>query len=134
MGDRDSTFFVYLQADCEGGETNFPHMEIGKDLDKELWCEFVDCEDGEAGVKWLPRTGNAIFWENLEDKRGIKEVSHAGLPVLDGVKIGLNIWSRERLELERGSGKGNFETYLDGTGEDVERILHETFFEWHPEL
>lgn len=28
--------------------------------------------------------------------KGIAEVLHAGLPVLEGKKIGLNIWTRER--------------------------------------
>lgn len=132
MGDRESTFFVYLHAECEGGETDFPRVEMGKNIDRELWCGFVDCKNKENGVKFRPRAGNAIFWENLEDGRGMMEVLHAGLPVAKGGKIGLNIWSRQRLEIERASEEAKFETYLDGQGKDVE--VHEKVFEGHGEL
>ena len=131
MGDRETTFFVYLQADCEGGETDFPEVEMGKTLDEELWCEFVDCENGDGGVKFRPKAGNAIFWENLEDGKGIKEVLHAGLPVKTGGKIGLNIWSRQRSEVEYGNTEVKFEAYLDGEGGMME---HEKILEGHREL
>lgn len=91
---------VYLSADCEGGGTHFPLLTRPSD---ERWCEFVDCgksdaggdgEEGVGGVTFLPRAGAAVFWENFDSEgRGWKEGLHAGMPVLSGTKIGLNIWS-----------------------------------------
>jgi hypothetical protein len=130
MGDRESTFFVYLQADCEGGETEFPEVEMGKDLDSKMWCEFVACEDKDRGVKFRPKAGNAVFWENMEDGKGIGEVLHAGLPVTTGGKIGLNIWTRQRSEVGGGKDVVKFETY--GASEDMK--VREKADEGHREL
>ncbi|KAJ5103423.1 hypothetical protein N7532_003952 [Penicillium argentinense] len=108
-GDRLSTFMVYLAADCEGGGTNFPRLQMpaGKQ-----WCRFLECEDeqseaeGGAGEGWdratskkdgitfKPIKGNAVFWENLRpDGTGYTETWHAAYPVTSGTKVGLNIWS-----------------------------------------
>lgn len=65
MGDRQSTFFMYLQADCEGNETECPAVQLGEHMDRELWCIFIDCEDKD-GVKWKPKAGKALLWENLD--------------------------------------------------------------------
>lgn len=87
---------VYLEADCTGGGTNFPRLKMPAD---KKWCEFIECGgDGEGleyeGVTFKPITGNAVFWENLRaDGSGYRETWHAGLPVLSGTKVGLNIWS-----------------------------------------
>lgn len=46
------------------------------------------------GVIFRPAAGNAIFWENLrKDGTGYEETWHAGLPVENGTKVGLNIWT-----------------------------------------
>lgn len=84
---------VYLEANCTGGGTNFPRLKMppGK-----KWCEFIECGDGleHEGVTFKPIKGNAVFWENLRaDGSGYPETWHAGLPVLSGTKVGLNIWS-----------------------------------------
>ena len=101
-----------------GGETEFPHFEVPKGIDMELWCQFLDCgdetsdnlvsavneneqvgSDGEEHrlLRFKPKAGNAIFWENLDaQKVGIPGVAHAGKPVTNGTKIGMNIWTRER--------------------------------------
>ncbi|OCK95458.1 uncharacterized protein K441DRAFT_658884 [Cenococcum geophilum 1.58] len=87
---RVSSFMVYLEANCTGGGTNFPRLEIPRGGN---WCEFVECESRQ-GVTFKPLKGNAVFWENFRaDGTGYKECWHAGLPVLSGTKIGLNIWS-----------------------------------------
>ena len=76
------------------------------------WCRFVECpevgEDGEEreeeltdgaggkveGVVFKPIAGNAVFWENIRgDGMAWPETWHAGLPVKEGTKIGLNVWS-----------------------------------------
>ncbi|KAG0646137.1 Prolyl 4-hydroxylase 1 [Hyphodiscus hymeniophilus] len=133
MGDRASTFFVYLKADCEGGETDFPRLEMGEHVDRHLWCEFIDCRHEDPGVKWKPKAGNAIFWENMLDGKGIEDVLHAGLPVSVGEKIGLNIWSRQRSG-RIGEGE-NFGNYLDGaTPEESKKILQELDIKRHVEL
>jgi prolyl 4-hydroxylase len=104
--DRVSTFMVYVDAQCEGGGTEFPRI-LMPDVEKGRWCEFLECEEAEnlhdnveaikklkMGVTFKPITGNAVFWENLRpDGRGYEDTYHAGLPVLSGIKVGLNIWS-----------------------------------------
>jgi prolyl 4-hydroxylase len=99
--DRVSTFMVYVDANCDGGGTEFPRIRMpsGK---KGRWCEFLECNHVtskekkglELGVTFKPITGNAVFWQNLAaNGRGYEETYHAGLPVLSGHKVGLNIWS-----------------------------------------
>lgn len=85
---------VYIDADCEGGGTEFPKVRM-PDTGHGRWCEFLACGDEQKmGVTFKPIKGNAVFWENLRsDGRGYEETYHAGLPVLSGSKVGLNIWS-----------------------------------------
>jgi prolyl 4-hydroxylase len=92
-GNRLSTFFVYLEANCTGGGTNFPRLKIPKD---EKWCEFIDCDAPyDAGVTFRPVSGNAIYWLNLEanGRTPHGDLLHSGLPVTSGQKVGLNIWT-----------------------------------------
>lgn len=109
---RVSSFMVYLSSGegLRGGGTRFPRLSgpSGKGNGGERWCEFVECydhhhhhqneekgqkEDG-GGVTFKPRKGSAVFWMNFDEQgRGYKETIHAGMPVLEGQKIGLNIWS-----------------------------------------
>ncbi|KAH8801506.1 hypothetical protein F5884DRAFT_684711 [Xylogone sp. PMI_703] len=113
--DRVSTFMVYVDADCKGGGTEFPRLKMpmaGKDGTgvEKRWCEFLECECNvesseeralENGnrtsevVVFKPIKGNAVFWENINRRngRGYEETWHAGLPVINGTKVGLNIWS-----------------------------------------
>ncbi|EKD12978.1 hypothetical protein MBM_08740 [Drepanopeziza brunnea f. sp. 'multigermtubi' MB_m1] len=116
--DRVSTFMVYVDADCEGGGTEFPRIPM-PDTSNGRWCELLKCEETEdgaedrdrrsrIGVTFKPKTGNAVFWENLRpDGTGYEETLHAGLPVLSGSKVGLNIWSwgpaRRRLRWQTSS-------------------------------
>ena len=62
---------------------------------EEWWCNVVDCElEEELGVTFKPVKGNAVFWQNLRsDGTGHDGVLHAGLPVEEGVKTGMNIWT-----------------------------------------
>lgn len=97
---------VYLLADCEGGGTNFPRLQMPSDNRK--WCEWLECEEvGEAGkleeaddavpregITFKPIKGSAVYWENLRPGGGgYEETWHGSLPVEKGIKIGLNIWS-----------------------------------------
>jgi prolyl 4-hydroxylase len=85
-----------------GGGTEFPLLRQKMDA---RWCRFVECpasghQDGAATV-FKPIAGNAVYWENFRSDgsgRGYDETWHAGLPVVEGVKVGLNIWSWGRIE------------------------------------
>jgi prolyl 4-hydroxylase len=98
--------YVSVEDGLLGGGTNFPLLDVFMD---ERLCEFVECdEDGSGkgdgqgsangeerkGVTFKPIERNAIYWENLRsDGSGYPETWHAGLPVKNGTKVGLNIWS-----------------------------------------
>lgn len=86
---------VWLDDKCEGGGTNFPHLQRHAD---DKWCRFHDCSQEvtaeHPGTTWNPAAGNAVYWENFRsDGSGYEESWHAGLPVTSGTKVGLNIWS-----------------------------------------
>lgn len=96
---------VYVDADCEGGGTEFPRVRM-PETRRGRWCEFLECDVSgpqkeerdrrreNVGVTFKPIKGNAVFWENIRsDGRGYAETYHAGLPVISGTKVGLNIWS-----------------------------------------
>ncbi|KAK8211453.1 hypothetical protein M8818_003106 [Zalaria obscura] len=88
---RVSTFMVYVSSNCSGGGTNFPLLARPRDP---RWCEWIDCSGADEGVTFLPRAGSAVFWENFDaEGRGWREGLHAGMPVREGTKVGLNIWS-----------------------------------------
>ncbi|KAM0284406.1 hypothetical protein ACHAQH_001982 [Verticillium albo-atrum] len=58
-------------------------------------------ERKKQGVVFKVIPGNAVYWENFRpdgSRRGWEETWHAGLPVKEGVKVGLNIWSWGRIE------------------------------------
>ncbi|KAK1833960.1 hypothetical protein QBC39DRAFT_301809 [Podospora conica] len=99
-GNRVSSFFAYVRVanGTTGGGTNFPRLAGVGD---ERWCEagIVDCdEEWERGVTFRPVEGNAVYWENLVPGtagEGDERTMHAGLPVVGGEKVGMNIWTRE---------------------------------------
>jgi prolyl 4-hydroxylase len=94
-GNRLSSFFAYVKADnVTGGGTNFPVLQAPRD---ERWCDFIDCDDEyDNGVTFRPIEGNAIYWENLlTSGDGDDRTLHAGLPLVSGEKIGMNIWTRQ---------------------------------------
>ncbi|TPX13361.1 uncharacterized protein E0L32_006334 [Thyridium curvatum] len=102
-GNRISSFFAYITAPgnntkdedrITGGGTNFPLLRAPHDP---RWCQWIDCdEEWEEGVSFRPVEGNAVYWENLlENGMGDQRVLHAGLPVITGSKIGMNIWTRQ---------------------------------------
>jgi prolyl 4-hydroxylase len=108
---RVSSFMVWVDdgdGELEGGGTEFPLLKPKRDP---RWCRFVECTDigdddaevheKRSGVIFKPIPGNAVYWENFRSDgsgRGFQETWHAGLPVVKGVKVGLNIWSWGRLD------------------------------------
>lgn len=74
-GQRIATFLIYLNDGYEGGETAFPKL----------------------GLRFRGRTGDAIFWANLDTAlRPDPLTLHAGLPPTSGDKWIFSQWIRER--------------------------------------
>ncbi|KAF2636169.1 hypothetical protein P280DRAFT_410092, partial [Massarina eburnea CBS 473.64] len=102
---RPASFFVFLRGNCTGGETYFPSIDVfDKDAERggELEAGFMGKvsrgeKDGVAkGVRFRPITGNAVYWVNINKLgKGDRRVVHAGLPVGEGEKIGMNLWPRK---------------------------------------
>ncbi|ORY19441.1 hypothetical protein BCR34DRAFT_527723 [Clohesyomyces aquaticus] len=102
---RPASFFVFLRDNCTQGETYFPLVDV-LDRDAEHGGEVARRWEGRAsrgekdgeemGVKFRPITGNAVFWINLDaEGKGDRRLVHAGLPVGEGEKIGMNLWPRK---------------------------------------
>jgi prolyl 4-hydroxylase len=96
-GNRVTSFFVYLVANCTGGTTVFPQVDRPEG---DAWCDTLKCkEDNGQEVEWLEvqgKVGRAIFWHNLDPYGNPDpDTLHAGTPVVHGTKVGLNIWTRE---------------------------------------
>lgn len=73
-GQRTWTFMVYLNQECEGGETEFPHL----------------------GLKFGPTTGTAIIWNNLLADGAINpNTLHQSHPIISGEKVVITKWFRE---------------------------------------
>jgi prolyl 4-hydroxylase len=93
---RVSTFMVYVGCEgCVGGGTTFPKLD--RKVVGEKWCDMVECEGPSAsgpGITFKPVAGNAIYWENFRpDGRGWDDLWHKADRVIEGEKVGLNIWS-----------------------------------------
>jgi prolyl 4-hydroxylase len=73
-GPRILTFFMYLSDVDEGGETNFPKLNISV----------------------RPEKGSALLWPSVEseypDSRIEQKTYHAALPVKKGTKYAANTW------------------------------------------
>ncbi|TLD12959.1 uncharacterized protein PgNI_04426 [Pyricularia grisea] len=103
-GNRLSSFFAYVDVSNStegngdetiiGGGTNFPMLDAPRD---DKWCAIIDCDEPWAnGITFRPIAGNAIYWENLlPTGAGDHRTLHAGLPLIKGSKIGMNIWTRQ---------------------------------------
>ncbi|KAB8437432.1 hypothetical protein FH972_025110 [Carpinus fangiana] len=100
-GGRQSSFMAWLNNPQKGGGTNFPRLPLPADTHSSTseWCRFVECGPEATnkydGTTFKPIKGNAVFWENFQwDDGGLVEQTwHAGLPVEEGEKWGLNVWS-----------------------------------------
>ncbi|MBO9574229.1 MAG: 2OG-Fe(II) oxygenase [Sphingobium sp.] len=70
---RAMTFLVALNADYEGGETSFPHIDL----------------------HWRGAVGEALQFDNVDEQgRPEPRLRHAGRPVARGVKYLLSKWIR----------------------------------------
>ena len=92
---RLASFFIYLDANCTEGETWFPHIEPVVDRSNHSNIFYRSLGD-RTGIGFIPKAGSGIFWINLRpDNSGDERTEHAGLPVGDGSKVGMNIWVRK---------------------------------------
>lgn len=97
---RVATIFVVLQSNASaGGETWFPHVEINGGVSVGGGSEEGEVPawrvHDDGGLAFRPVAGNGLFWVNLlPNGTGDARVVHAGLPIVDGVKTGMNIWPR----------------------------------------
>jgi len=74
-GQRIATCLIYLNSDFEGGETEFPSIDL----------------------RYRGEVGDAIFWANVEvDGQPDRKTLHAGLPPTAGEKWVLSQWVRDR--------------------------------------
>lgn len=93
---RLASFFVYLQDECTGGETWFPNVTVSET--GRLGRERITLGSEGMGTSIVARKGSGLFWVNLaEDGRGDRRTLHAGLPVVEGVKVGMNVWVKKLL-------------------------------------
>ena len=74
-GQRTWTFMVYLNDVEEGGETNFPKLQL----------------------EFKPQQGKALIWNNLinNEKENVYTL-HQGKPIIKGVKYIITKWYREK--------------------------------------
>jgi prolyl 4-hydroxylase len=99
---RPASFFVFLRDNCTAGETWFPSVTVeeGKEVQFNGRVKRGKEDGGDwKGVRFRPVTGSAVFWVNIPERedgsgKGDRRVVHAGLPVGEGEKIGMNIWPR----------------------------------------
>lgn len=74
-GQRVFSTILYLNEDFEGGETDFPKLNL----------------------RVKPVSGKIFCWRNLNIDGSLNQESlHAGLPVISGQKYIIVIWTRER--------------------------------------
>jgi prolyl 4-hydroxylase len=74
-GVRLLTFYIYLNAVEDGGGTDFPHLTV------------------------TPKMGTTVLWPSvLNDDPNEKDdrTDHQALPVIKGVKYGVNAWIHQR--------------------------------------
>lgn len=73
-GQRTWTFMVYLNDKCEGGETEFVRL----------------------GLKFKPKTGRALVWNNLKPDGEVNPFTlHQAHPIVSGEKVVITKWFRE---------------------------------------
>ncbi|CAF0724791.1 unnamed protein product [Rotaria sp. Silwood1] len=96
-GQRVTTFFTYLQANCSRGETEFLDIRFNKSL-HERFCDILICDEKstELGIRFRPLPGNSVFWFNMDEYGQVDYLTYhaARPPGENGHKIGLNTWTR----------------------------------------
>ncbi|GMF70490.1 unnamed protein product [Aspergillus oryzae] len=86
-------FFTYLGGNATGGETYFPFAKTTPSTADGR--KYAIPANGQ-GLVVRPTKGSALFWVNLHPSNGTGDdrTFHAGLPVHQGVKYGMNLWTK----------------------------------------
>lgn len=96
--DRLSTIFGILDVSCGNCGTQFPRVEVDWSKKDPALCDFFECGDEVLTAKAV--AGSALYWRNLFDNgTGDPKTLHAGLPLPEGTKTGLNVWTRVPVQL-----------------------------------
>ncbi|CAF0750126.1 unnamed protein product [Adineta ricciae] len=99
-GQRISTFFTYLRANCTLGETEFLDIPFNLSL-HERFCDILICDAKslESDIRFRPIVSNSVFWFNVDEQGEVDYLTyHAGRPPGEnGQKIGLNTWTHEHI-------------------------------------
>ncbi|KAJ1709784.1 hypothetical protein NYO67_8083 [Aspergillus flavus] len=90
---RLGSFFTYLGGNATGGETYFPFAKTTPSTADGR--KYAIPANGQ-GLVVRPTKGSALFWVNLHPSNGTGDdrTFHAGLPVHQGVKYGMNLWTK----------------------------------------
>jgi prolyl 4-hydroxylase len=95
---RLASFFIYVLADCIGGETWFPNITTFSSCQMNQMPAMQTLDHGN-GLILKARAGSGVFWMNLANgTTGNTKTLHAGLPVKSGIKVGMNIWIMRNVE------------------------------------
>ena len=99
---EDSTIFAKSRRALDSQRVDSSSHDEGRNLSEELqyWEERIEIEEigdntlqPDKGTIFKPRKGSGVFWVNLHESGfGDPRVTHAGLPVREGKKVGMNIW------------------------------------------
>ena len=102
---NNSTIFAGLDGVDEGSVVEHPgsveQAEQNENREKlGFWKDRIEIGDKRdtippkaQGTTFKPKKGSGIFWVNLHESGfGDQRVRHAGLPVHEGEKVGMNIW------------------------------------------
>lgn len=93
INNREATIFGILDVDCRNCGTHFPHLAWDWTTKDPSWCTFFEC--GNTTLLSRPVAGSALYWRNMHaNGTGDERTLHAGLPIPDGFKTGVNIWTR----------------------------------------
>ena len=87
---RVASFFLYLDVNCTSGGTYFPRLPAPPEgLSENRFSTTAN----RTGLVINPRLGSGVAWLNLNGTgAGDERTLHAGLPVREGSKVGMNIW------------------------------------------
>lgn len=90
---RTTTAFGILDVACEKCGTQFPNIKVNWDNgNKQDWCGILDCKENTLTVNPVP--GSVLMWRNLHSNGSVDwRTLHAGMPVMNGSKAGVNIWT-----------------------------------------
>jgi prolyl 4-hydroxylase len=101
-GQRTWTCMIYLNDVEEGGETDFPNIEL----------------------TFSPKKGKAVFWNHFDNnKKENPNTLHAGLPVIKGKKIIITKWFREKEWVSGEDDKASHAYYENKKTETTEKIF-----------